>query len=121
MPQDLKWVAWSLHEEYVLQNILDRQWVYKAGRNLEQFLVLTPYNGVPVVRCVAGPLLLVAHSQQPFVHLLIFQIKAIAREMLSVPKPTAKPFRTADHRQGAVKGKETIVNRSHMKTDCGFT
>lgn len=32
--------------------------------------------------------------------------------MLSVPKPTAKPFRTADHRQGAVKEKR---NRSEQK------
>lgn len=112
MPQDLKWVSWSLHEESVLQNILDRQWVHKAGRNLEELLVLTPYDGVSVVRCVAAPLLLVAHAQQPFVHLLIFQIKAIAREMLSVPKPMAKPFRTADHKRGAVKEKR---NHSEQK------
>lgn len=112
LPHDLKWVSWSLHEECILQNILNRQCVHKAGRNLEQLLVLTPYNGVQVVGCVAGPLLLVAHSQEPFVHLLIFQIKAIAREMLSIPKPMAKPFRTADHRQGAVKEKR---NHSEQK------
>ena len=52
-----------------------------------------------------SPLLLVAHPQHPFVHLLIFQIKAIAREMLSIPKPIAKPGTTAGHRQGAVKEK----------------
>lgn len=105
LPQDLKWVSWSLHEEYILQNILDRHWVYKVGRNLEELLVLTPYNGVSVVRCVAGPLLLIAHAQQPLVHLLIFQIKTIARKMLNVPKPMAKPFRTAVHRWGTVKEK----------------
>lgn len=64
-----------------------------------------------MVRCVAGCLLLVAHAEQPFVHLLIFQIKAIAREMLSVPKPMAKPFRTAGDRQGAVKEKRKHSER----------
>lgn len=59
----------------------------------------------PVRRWISGPLLLIAQPQHPFLHLLIFQNKAIAREMLSSPKAIAKPGTTAGHRQGAVKEK----------------
>lgn len=39
LPQDLKGVAWGLHKGCILRNILDRQGVLKAGRNVEQLLV----------------------------------------------------------------------------------